>query len=120
MGKKRNFSAKEEDQLQRLKRENQTLKKEVQQLRKKLKQVDPERYQQLQELVEAQEIEDEQATSKSKKEQKLAEQWKCNECDDGVLKLLVINRPDGVFYFRKCNCCAKKTRIKRYHSEVKE
>jgi plasmid rolling circle replication initiator protein Rep len=44
--------------------------------------------------------------------------WKCNSCDVGVLKLIIVTRPDGRFYMRKCGNCPKRTDLKPYHDKV--
>jgi len=44
----------------------------------------------------------------------------CYKCNSGHLQLTIINRRDGQFYFRKCNKCDHKTRMKHYSDDVKE
>jgi peptide deformylase len=47
------------------------------------------------------------------------QQWRCYECPEGVLKLHVYERLDGIFYVRKCNKCSNKTKMKKWTKEVK-
>lgn len=117
-GRSRTFD-KEYNKSQRDRHEIQKLRKEVASLRKQLARVDVDRYQNLQELVEKQADEDKQlhARKKPTREEQL-KRWECHECREGHLKLIILNRPDGVFYFRRCDACAHKTRMKRYTEDV--
>jgi hypothetical protein len=51
---------------------------------------------------------------------KLRDKWKCHKCDEGQLRMILINRHDGKHYFRSCNNenCLNRTDMKRYTSEV--
>jgi hypothetical protein len=106
---------KELDDLQRFKRENAKLKKENAKLRKLIQrgQINQEL---LHELVQK-ETEEAQAVELDKK---MLEKWRCHKCGDGVLKLHLLKRLDGTFYYRKCNglACDHKTRLKRYTNDV--
>jgi hypothetical protein len=48
------------------------------------------------------------------------DKWRCHECDQGILRLIVIQRPDKKVYFRKCSHCDNRTQMKDYHEGVKE
>ena len=115
MGKQKKL--KEFDELQRLKYENKKLKKQISQLRKQLAKIDVDRYQNLKELVEAQQKEDKELEEKIKRE-KLKEKWKCYECKEGYLRLMIFHRPDGDFYYRRCTRCGHKTKLQRYNKDV--
>lgn len=118
MGKGRSkHHAKELDQLDRLKHENQKLKKQISQLRKQISKVDLAKYENLQELVEQQYAED-QIVHKQPVKKDLKKQWECRECGEGYLKIIILNRPDGVFYFRRCSSCTYRTRLKKYTDDV--
>jgi hypothetical protein len=93
------------------------LKKENSSLRKQLARIDTQRFEHLEELVDQQAMEERQLDHKSKR-QKLIEKWNCYKCEDGILKIIIINRPDGLHYFRRCNKCSNKTKLKRYSDEV--
>lgn len=49
-----------------------------------------------------------------------ATNWDCFKCDDGVLRIIIVNRMDGKHYFRACNKCENRTRLKVYHDEVQD
>ena len=106
---------KELDQLQRLKYENQKLKKENSRLRKLIQrgQADQDL---LQELIEKQneEVELEQ------QEKMLKNKWRCHKCSEGVLKIHILKRLDGIFYWRRCSNpnCDHKTKLQRYTKDV--
>lgn len=101
----------------KLKEENKKLKKQISTLRKQLSRIDVDRYQNLQELVEAQEREDKEFHATVKK-QDAKTRWKCFSCEEDYLRIIVLNRLDGVFYFRRCPSCSKKTKVQRYHDGV--
>lgn len=100
--KRRKYTHKEQDDLQRLKRENDKLKKQVSSLRKQISRLDIDRYQNIKEILEKQEVEDSKEVILKEKE-KLEKQWKCWECGHGVLRIKRLHRIDGSFYFRKCD-----------------
>lgn len=106
---------KELGQLQRLKYENQKLKKENSRLRKLIQrgQADQEL---LHELITKQNEEFEL----EQKENLLKNKWRCYECGEGVLKIHILKRLDGVFYWRCCSNpeCGHKTKLQRYTKDV--
>lgn len=116
MSKTRRLSHKEQDQLQDLKEENRRLKKQVASLRKQLDRLDLDssKYDDLRELVNRQYEEEE----KQKNTKKLKEKWKCFKCGQGTLKLLILDRNDGSFYFRKCDHCDHRTNMQKYNDKI--
>lgn len=48
--------------------------------------------------------------------------WKCFQCNEGVMKITVISRQDGKFYFRKCNQpkCSNRTELKPFTEDVEQ
>lgn len=116
--RRRKTSDGEYDQVQRLRHENKRLKNQISQLRKQLSRVDIDRFQNLKDLIESQERED-QAETKAEEQKKIEQDWKCFECKSGTIRLVVLERKDGVFYYRICDRCPKRTKIKRYNSDVK-
>lgn len=113
--KKRLFNHKELDQLQKLKKENEKLKRTVSQLRKELDRIE-NRYSGLDDLVQQQY--EEQFPKKLSKTKQLQDDWMCHKCKEDYLRIIIINRPDGTFYLRKCGSCTNKTRLKKYHEKV--
>ena len=103
---------KETDTLQHLKSENKHLKREVVRLRKELDRI-YNRYDNLDDLVQ-------QHYKEESPKEDLKKKWACNECKEGYLKLIIINRRDGSFYFRKCSMCDHRTRLKKYTENVAE
>ena len=121
MGRKNHNKDSDWSDSKKLKEENKKLRRTVQSLRKQLSRIDVDRYQHLQELVEAQIKEDKQFHAEPKRESKREEskeKWRCFECEEDYLRILVFNRADGVHYFRRCPSCGNKTRMKRYHDGV--
>lgn len=115
--RRRKYSHKEQDDLQKLKRENDKLKKQVSSLRKQIARVDIDRYENLQDLIhkfDKQEVEENLEKQAAVQEKK----WKCHQCVDGVLRLKVFERLDGMFYLRRCDCCPNKTKLKKWNENV--
>ncbi len=112
--KKRKYSSKEIDLLQRLKRENSVLKRQISRLRKQLERLDLEQYQNLREIEDKNKIEERELTLKQ-----LEEQWKCYQCAEGVMRLKLWNRRDGLKYQRMCDACGNRTKVKPYKDGVK-
>lgn len=115
--KRRKYSLKEQDDLQRLKRENDQLKKRISSLRKQISRIDVDRYENLQEIVhkfDQQDLQERLADERKEQEKK----WKCHKCPDGILKLKLFDRHDGTFYFRKCDCCPNRTILKRWKDGI--
>jgi hypothetical protein len=111
---KRQMRDKEYDQLQRLKDENRKLKQEISRLRK-MTQHTAEYSDRLKKLTKQQYKEE--LDYKSKKEQ-IIEKWSCHKCNQGVLKIIIVSRADGQYYFRSCNICDNRTKIKAYEEAV--
>ncbi len=51
-------------------------------------------------------------------QESLAKKWQCHKCDDGFLRLVIINRHDGKHYFRKCTHCENRTGMQKYTNDV--
>lgn len=116
MGKSR-IGGQDFELLDRLKKENRELKRQLKALRKSLDRID---YQHLNDLIEAQEaahIVETPVEYKSKTERN-EERWKCFSCTDGVLRLVIFQKPGGALYFRRCDCCGKRTKAQKYHDGI--
>lgn len=48
----------------------------------------------------------------------LERKWKCHQCDEGILRLIIVPGLETNRYFRKCSMCAHRTTIKEHHNEV--
>lgn len=118
MSKGRRDRTKEYDQVQKLKSENKLLKRQIARLRKQLDRIDVEHFQNLKEIVKKQRKED-LDLYKEEEHKSLEEKWKCHKCDDGVLRIVIIDRRNGVFYFRRCPSCGNRTKVKPYTEDVK-
>lgn len=111
-----NHKAKDKDLTvtKKLKIENQKLKRQLERLRKQLARVDLEVFTNIREAVEAQQREDlafDKAQTDLEKQNTLRKRWECHKCGDDFLRLVILQRPDGCFYFRKCPACQNKTRL---------
>lgn len=114
-GRSRNHT-KEYELLDKLKHENKKLKMEVKRLRKEL---DKNRihYDEITDLLEQQAAEEIEVSTKENREA-LLKRWKCHKCEFGIMKLIIIPRPDGPRYLRKCTECDNRTKLKKYTEDV--
>lgn len=105
------------DQNQRLKYENQKLKRQISSLRKQLARIDISRYEHIQDMLQEYDEQEVQDRIAKEKEQ-LKQKWKCWDCTEGYLKLIILDRRDGLKYFRKCNNCKKQTGVKNFTPDI--
>lgn len=106
---------KEFTDVQKLKAENKALKRHITRLRKQIIKADLERTE-INSLLEREELLAKEE-EKKKINKELEKKWQCHKCSHGVLKLYLIQRRDGVFYYRKC-ICGNRTTTKKYHDKV--
>ena len=106
-----NKKKKDLTEIQRLKAENARLKRQMTRLRKELTRVSNDQFENVREALEVQDRED-AAFVEMEKKKRLVEHWQCFKCREDYLRLIVIQRPDGAFYFRKCPGCENRTRLK--------
>ena len=116
-GKSPRAFTKESTELQKAKQEIKLLRRQVSRFKKLLKKLDQEKYENLSEVMEAQ-AKEEQGLEKKKKEIDITERWKCFDCESDYLRLIVIQRLDGPFYFRRCPSCGRKTKSKPLKNDV--
>ena len=106
---------------QKLKQENEKLKRQLGRLKKQLSRIDFETYSNIKEVIEAQEREDIafEAEEKDKQEKEdIRKIWECHKCGGDYLRLIVVSRPDGDFYLRRCPMCKNKTKLKPFTDSV--
>jgi len=117
MGRKNHNKNKELDEILKLKRENQTLRRQMSKLQKQLSRISLDEHQHIKELLDSQEKENKELVEQVDKE-KLLRRWLCHKCKQDYIKLIVLHRPDGTYYFRRCPNCGNKTKIKKYNENV--
>lgn len=44
--------------------------------------------------------------------------WACFDCNEGILRLIIIPGAENNRYFRKCSMCDKRTEVKEYSETV--
>lgn len=103
--------------IQKLRHENKKLKRQISSLRKQLARIDIGRYENLKELLHKHSEEDLQQRIEEENESQ-KQRWKCFECHDGILKLKIFERRDGIFYFRKCDNCTNRTKTQKWSEDV--
>jgi predicted RNase H-like nuclease (RuvC/YqgF family) len=115
------YSSKESFSFQRLKHELEKLKRENSRLKKQLQHLDVNRYQDIHELVIKDHEENTIQSSKKKTNEQLKKEWHCYKCEKGYLKIRMLSRLDGIFYYRKCSNeeCPNRTKTQKYTSDVR-
>lgn len=59
--------------------------------------------------------------AKTETYQEFKQKWKCHTCNVGVMKITVLTRQDGKFYFRACTNtkdCKNRTELKPFTDDV--
>lgn len=114
MGKARDVRSnkKEVEEIQKLKQENQKLKRQLNRLRKQLARIDLDKFQNIRDVIVAQIREDEDYELELK-QKSVKKQWQCHACQQDYLRLVILHRPDGEFYFRRCPSCKRRTKMQR-------
>lgn len=104
---------------QKLVQENRVLKRQVASLRKQLARVDLDRYGQLKQTIEQHYQEDKTQEGLDILE-KVKKEWACQEVNcDGYLEIILYNKIDSTWYYRKCTSCPHRTKSQKYSPEVK-
>lgn len=116
---KKDNKNKEIKENQKLKHENQKLKKQINRLHKQISRLDLDNFMNIKEAMEAQHREDVEF-EETKKEIDVEAKWCCHLCQTDYLRIVIITRPDGDFYFRKCPSCENKTRLKPFNENVEQ
>lgn len=117
MGKSR-YGNKEYTKEQRLFHENQQLKREIAQLRKRMARLDLDRYENIKDTINEHYQED-NAEEGQKILKKVKDQWTCHKCFEGHLQMVVYNKVNETWYFRRCDKCENRTPSKKYSTDVK-
>jgi len=104
---------------QKLKQENQKLKRQISRLHKQISRLDLENFSTIREALEAQKKEDLVFVEETKQID-VKFKWCCHQCKEDYLRIVIISRPDGDFYFRKCPSCENKTRLKPFTEKVEQ
>jgi len=123
MKKNTKMSGQDIELFERLKRENKELKRR---LKAALKIHDRIDYEHLNKFIKAQdeegiEVDEETKVKYKSKGECRREEWKCFDCPDGWLELVVIRKPgDQYVYFRRCVKCGKRTKTQPYTGDVKK
>jgi len=107
---------KEFTETQQLKTENKDLKRQLAKLRKELIRSTIERADREAVLEDVERLE--RASQDKRIDKELNKKWKCYECAVGHLELHLVSRLDGMFYYRACNACKQRTKLKKYTSDV--
>lgn len=108
---------KEMTEIKRLKADNLNLKRQIARMRKQLSRVNSDSFEDIEGALEAQSRED-QLLKELEEQRKMIEHWQCFSCGADYLRLIIIQRPDGAFYFRRCPACENRTRLKPLKGDV--
>ncbi len=107
--------SKEYTREQKLVNENKQLKRELSRIKKQLARIDLDRYSTIKDMVEEHRMDNKLECTEDLLES-LKQQWKCHDCSEGYLEIIIYTKIGNPWYFRKCNFCVKRTRSKQYDS----
>jgi hypothetical protein len=110
--------SKEYSREQKLIHENKRLKRELSQLRKQLARIDLDRYDTVKEMIQ-EHYQEERAQEGQDILDNLKKSWTCHECHEGHLEIILYNKLDSTWYFRKCVNCGNRTKSQKYTPDVK-
>ena len=117
MGKKKKTD-REFELVDRLKHENSKLKRQISLLRKQFSRIDLENYKNIEEIIQKHDENSDNIPLKNHEDQ-LKKLWECFSCRNGVLVMVPINKLNETYYFRKCNQCNHRTKLKKLTKDVK-
>lgn len=122
MSRRRTYSGRENDLLQRLKKENSSLRKEVGSLRKQISRLNLDRFQSFKEALDRLDEIELERDERHKERAASEDRWLCWTCGQGHLRLKIWDIRGGARYQRVCDNreCAKRTKMKIYTPDVKE
>jgi hypothetical protein len=118
MARKGKYTDREHDIIDKYKKENQKLKEQISKLRKQISRIDLDRYHNVRDLINHYESTEKNETSPTQEEE-IKKLWHCFQCDSDYLRMVTFERRDGIFYYRKCNTCNRKTKLKRLTKDTK-
>ena len=112
-------SDKEYAREKQLSHENKNLKVEIVRLRKLLSQAGLDSYEDLKRVIETHSIDNGPKNSKDVAD-RLKEDWRCTGTPgcEGYLEIVIFNKIDQEYYFRKCSNCFHRTRSQKYNSNT--
>lgn len=117
MGKGNRNYDKEWTRGQKYKKENEKLKRENAQLRKIIDRLDLSQHKYIRDAIASKEKLDKTEEKNTRTEEQA---WQCWDCGKGVLRLKIFEIREGFSkYYRKCDCCPKRTKAKTLNSNVK-
>ena len=110
---------KERSKEQILKYENQKLRRQISSLRKQLARVDLDRYSQVRDIVEEHYANEEVEINTQDMLESLKDVWKCRECPDGYLEIIIYSKMGNPYYFRQCSNCSHRTKSQLHTPSVR-
>jgi len=118
MGKSRR-GTKEFSREQKLLNENKKLKQTIGQMRKHMARMELNRhdYESMKELMEEHQTEAEPVFGANFLDN-LKKTWLCNDCRQGHLEIILYNKIDNTYYYRKCSNCPNRTKSQKYSPNV--
>lgn len=109
--------SKEFSREQKLIHENQRLKRDNAKLRKQLARIDLDRYETIREMIEDH-GEENKSEFGAEFLENLKKTWLCDDCRNGHLEIILFNKLDSTYYYRKCSNCPNRTKSQKYSPSV--
>jgi len=104
--------------LQKANKEIKMLKRQLSRLKKLIARINIEEYQNIQEAKEAQ-MRERIALKKDIETLEDAERWRCFSCEEDYLRLVIYQKVDQPYYFRRCPSCGKRTKAQKFNVDIK-
>lgn len=119
MGKDKSSKKPRKDQsaLQKAHREIKMLKRQLNRMKKLISRMDMDDYMNIQEAREAQLRERKELKQENKTIDDI-ERWKCFSCKEDHLRLIIYQKVDEPYYFRRCPTCSNRTKGKKFDDTV--
>lgn len=115
---KNSRGTKEYSRMQEALHENKKLKREIASLRKQLARIDLDRHGYVKDILEEHYGEEQSEKTTEKMLQSLKDQWKCHKCPEGHLEIMLYDKLEETWYFRKCNKCPNRTVSQKYSPDT--
>ena len=119
MGKNKSSKKPRKDQstLQKANREIKMLKRQLSRLKKVISRIDMDDYNNIQEAREAQ-LRERKELKKENKKVDESERWSCFSCKEDYLRLVIYQKVNEPYYFRRCPYCGNRTKSQKFDDSV--
>ena len=108
---------KEQSALQKANKEIKMLKRQLSRYKKLISRMDMDNYTNIQEAREAQ-TRERKELKKDKKQIDESAKWGCYSCGEDFLRLVIYQKVNEPYYFRRCPTCGNRTKGKKFDDSI--